>query len=224
MLSGCASLGGNTEQTPDQTHTTSAATSTAAATTSADTATTTAATTTAATSTPTTTATTTTTGGTTTTATEAWSEPTPPNTPLQNKMESEERDRIESVSFVDKTEASGGGYSDFDLRITADTQMENIDPADHGDVVGEPYFLVYIGGSLDNGSRFSYTNGTLGARSNVSQEKSGEYTIDVHPKAFEKANVEDGEVEIMVLLMDRDSDWDDIYAVRTVTVEYSSGS
>jgi hypothetical protein len=180
-------------------------------------------TTTAATSTSTTSATATTTGGTTTTATESWSEPTPPNTPLQNKMESEERDRIKSISFVDKTEASGGGYSDFDLQVTADTQMENVDPADHGDVVGEPYFLVYIDGSLDNGSRFSYTNGTLGERLNVSQKNNGEYTIDVHPKALEKANVEDGQVEIMVLLMDRDSDWDDIYAVKTVTIEYSSG-
>ncbi|WP_458207945.1 hypothetical protein [Haladaptatus sp. NG-SE-30] len=137
-------------------------------------------------------------------------------------MGSEDRDRIKSISVVNKSKASGGGYSDFDLQITADTQMENIDPSSHGTVVGEPYFLVYINGSLNNGSRFSYTNGTLGERLNVSQEKNGEYTINVHPEALEKADIEDGKVQIMVLLLDEDSDWDDIYAVKTVTIEYSS--
>ncbi|WP_458188151.1 hypothetical protein [Haladaptatus sp. NG-WS-4] len=221
VLSGCASLGGDTGNTSGKATTTTQTTVTTSAggTTTADT--TTADTTTA----DTTTADTTTTGTTTATTSteEAWSEPKSPNTPLQNKIESDDGRRIESVTVVDETEASDGGYSDFDLQVTADTQMENIDPADHGDVVGEPYFLVYVGGSLDNGSRFTDTNGTLIERSDyVTQKTNGEYTVTVHPDGLEKANVKDGEIELTVLLMDKDSDWDDIYAVKTITIEYSS--
>ncbi|WP_266079537.1 hypothetical protein [Haladaptatus caseinilyticus] len=162
---------------------------------------------------------------TSTTSSDSWSKPTPPNTPLQNKMADEDREqgRIKSVELVDKTEASSGGYSDFDLKINADTRMKNIDPSDHGSVRGEPYFLVYVDGSLDNGSRFTRTDGTLIERSQeVSQNENGEYTIDVRPGGLKKTETEDGEVTILILLMDEDKDWDDIYGVKKITVDYSA--
>ncbi|WP_433631934.1 hypothetical protein [Halomicrococcus sp. NG-SE-24] len=183
---------------------------------SGNTSTTAATTTTTQTTEPTTT--TTSTSTTSTSTTESWSKPAAPNKPLQNKMDEEDRDRMKSV----QTESRAGGG--FDLTVTADTRMEDVDPADHGTVVGEPYFLVYAGGSLDNKSRFSYVNGTLAERSSeVTQKENGEYTLEVDSEALEKANVEEGKVEVLVLLMDKDSDWDDIYGVRKVTVEYSSG-
>lgn len=133
-------------------------------------------------------------------------------------MDSEDRNRMKSVQT--ETRADGG----FDLTVTADTLMEDVDPADHGTVVGEPYFLVYVGASLDNKSRFSYVNGTLAERTReVTQEENGEYTLEVKSGALEEANVEEGKVQVLVLLMDKDSEWDDIYGVRKVTVEYSSG-
>ncbi|WP_435156045.1 DUF7537 family lipoprotein [Haladaptatus sp. DFWS20] len=160
---------------------------------------------------------------TTTASSGSWSKPTSPNTPLQNKMEEEDREqgRIKSVEFVDKTEASGGGYSDFNLQVTADTRMGNIDPADHGSVTGEPFFLVYVDGSLDNGSRFTRTDGTLIERKQVSQKENGEYTIEVRPDSLKQSETQDGEVTIMILLMDEDKDWDDIYGVKKVTIDYS---
>lgn len=155
---------------------------------------------------------------------ESWSEPTPPNTPLQNNMDEEDRDepRIQNVELVDTTEASSGGYSDFSLQINADTVMDDIDPAEHGTVQGEPYFLVYANGELSNESRFTRTDGTLIERTQqVSQDENGEYVIDVRPGGLEEAGA-DGEVTLLILLMDEDKDWDDIYGVSRITVEYSA--
>ncbi|KZN23090.1 hypothetical protein A4G99_16435 [Haladaptatus sp. R4] len=166
----------------------------------------------------------TTTQTTTTTKTESWDEPKQPNTPLQNKMDTEEdRHRIKSVTVTNEQKAGTGGYSDFDLKVTADTKMERIDPAEHGTVDGEPFFLVYADGSLDNGSKFTRTDGTLIERSDVSQDTNGEYTLSINPAALKQSGVEDGKVTFMILLMDRDTDWDDIYGVKFVTVDYSSG-
>lgn len=135
----------------------------------------------------------------------------------------DDRHRIKSVSIVNTQEVSTGDYSDFDLQVTADTKMERIDPAEHGTVDGEPFFLVYADGSLDNGSEFSRTDGTLIERSDVSQDTNGKYTLSIHPDALDEAGVKDGEITLMILLMDKDTDWDDIYGVKFVTVDYSSG-
>ncbi|WP_049969123.1 hypothetical protein [Haladaptatus cibarius] len=170
------------------------------------------------------TTTTTTTTMTTESDSESWSEPTSPNTPLQNNMDEEDRDepRIQNIELVDTTEASSGGYSNFNLQINADTVMDNIDPSEHGTVRGEPYFLVYADGSLTNESRFARTDGTLIERTQeVSQDENGEYVIDVRPGGLEEAGA-DGEVTLLILLMDEDKDWDDIYGVSKITVEYSA--
>ena len=174
--------------------------------------------------TPTTTIATTTKQTTTTSTTyESWDKPKQPNTPLQNKMNTEEnRQRIKSVTTINEEKAGDGGYSDFDLKVTADTQMERIDPAEHGTVDGEPFFLVYADGSLHNGSKFTRTEGSLIDRSDVSQDTNGEYTLSINPAALKQTGVEDGKVRFMILLMDKDTDWDDIYGVRFVTINYSS--
>ena len=231
-VAGCSSLTGSDDGTAsttssmeNPTETTTVATSTAATSTTEENADTTdsaeeTTTTSQTTSKATTTATTT---EATTTAESSWSEPQSPNTPLQNKMESEDGGNwIESVSVVN-TKSANGGYSNFDLKVKANTDMHRVDPAEHGTVNGEPFFLVYVDGSLDNGSRFTRTDGTLIERSDVSRDENGEFTIDIRPGGLEEAGAEDGEVKLMVLLMDKDKDWDDIYGVTWVTVDYSSG-
>lgn len=137
-------------------------------------------------------------------------------------MDENDGSRISNVEVIHKEEASDGGYSNFDVAFSANTSMKRVDPAEHGTVRGEPYFLVYANGDLDNGSRFTDTSGTLIERTPVvSQEKNGDFAIEIHPEALDKAGA-DGKVKLMILLMDRDSDWDDIYGVAWVTVDYSS--
>ncbi|MFH5797782.1 hypothetical protein [Haladaptatus sp. CMAA 1911] len=230
-VAGCSSLTGSDDGTTsttssmeNPTETTTVATSTAATSTTEENADTTDSaeetTTTSQTTSQTTTQSTT---EATTTAESSWSEPQSPNTPLQNKMESEDGGNwIESVSVVN-TKSANGGYSNFDLKVKANTDMHHVDPAEHGTVNGEPFFLVYVDGSLDNGSRFTRTDGTLIERSDVSRDENGEFTIDIRPGGLEEAGAEGGEVKLMVLLMDKDKDWDDIYGVTWVTVNYSSG-
>jgi hypothetical protein len=224
VVAGCSSLTGSDDGAASTTSTienpTASTTSTAAASTTEGNAETTDSAEETTTTSQSTTATTT---QATTTTESSWSEPQSPNTPLQNKMESEDGGNwIESVSVVN-TKSANGGYANFDLQVKANTDMHHVDPAEHGTVNGEPFFLVYVDGSLDNGSRFTRTDGTLIERSDVSRDENGEFTIDIRPGGLEEAGAEDGEVKLMVLLMDKDKDWDDIYGVATVTVNYSSG-
>ncbi|WP_408956948.1 hypothetical protein [Natrinema sp. 74] len=131
------------------------------------------------------------------TASESWSPPTEPNRPLENKRE----DRIESVQFVDKTpENSTDGYSNFNLEVVANTTMEDVDPASHGDVVGEPYFFVKI-----NEDKQKIVERTGEMR----MEDNGTFHIDVRPAGIEEFG--SGPLTVEVFLMDEDKDWDDIY-------------
>ena len=220
LLAGCAGFGSSGDTTTPGTtmESTTQTTATPTATTTA-TPTATTSTTTEQTTTTTTTATTTTTTAAPTT--EAWSEPQEPNKPLQDNRDDSDGSRIKSMTFVDKTEANGGGYSDFDIRLTANTTMESIDPKKHGDVVGEPYFLVYVNASFDSDDRFMYVEGDLIARDDVGQDERGEYTLEIDPRALEEMGVEKGEVEVTVMLMDQDKEWDDIYGIKQATIEYS---
>lgn len=203
LLAGCSGAG----PSGSQNETTGAETTTAVATTGA-TATTTADTTTGATETTTDTATT----------TETWTEPSVPNEPLQNKID-------ESGNRIDSIETGGDGFTEGTSTVTmtvlANTSMPSVDPAEHGTVRGEPYLLAYVNTSLTNGSRFSTVNGTLIQRSGqLHQEPDGEYTLTIHREALESADVDAGTVEVLVLLMDRDSQWDDVYGLERVSVEY----
>lgn len=151
---------------------------------------------------------------------ESWSEPQQPNRPLQDNRGEEQGDRIKSIEVT----GSGGGdqgSASFRLDVTANTSMPSVDPAEHGSVRGEPFFLVYLNASTENDSRFMYVEGDLVERSpELSHDSEGEYTLTVPQEAFEHYDAEPGEHELLVLLMDQDKDWDDIYGLQRVTVQY----
>lgn len=158
-----------------------------------------------ATATPTATPTSTPTPTPTATPYPEWSPPEPPNRPTENKIE---EGRISEVTFVNKEPtADGDGYTNFDLEVVADTRMENIDPPEHGDVEGEPYLLVEI-------------NGELFARTEILPMKADE-TVSVPIRKTGLDQFEPGELDITVRLVDRDSQYDDIYGVWNGTITYN---
>ena len=131
------------------------------------------------------------------TADAEWYPPEEPNRPLEDERE----DRIESVEFVDKEPAADGeGYSNFNLEVTANTSMERVDPPEHGDVVGEPYFFVKIN---EDEQKIVERTG------HVRMEENGTFHIDVRPAGIEEFG--EGPLTVEVFLMDEDKDWDDIY-------------
>ncbi|WP_136718405.1 hypothetical protein [Halorientalis salina] len=141
----------------------------------------------------------------TSTAYPAWSQPRPPNRHLENKIEP---GRVPDVQFVNtEPRRNGEGYANFDLQVTADTRMENVDPASHGDVEGEPYFIVYV-----NEQRFARMD-------NLQMRENGTFSIRMEKRGLEQ--FERGELDIKVRLFDEDSQWDDIYGVWTGTVKYN---
>lgn len=147
------------------------------------------------------------------TATSTWTEPQPPNTPEakydpENPMRDEEnRTRIYDVRFVNQEPSEeGDGYSAFDIQVDADTRMPDVDPAAHGDVEGEPYFLVYA-------------NDELIYRSGLVSHRNGTFVLEIHPGALDQ--FEEGELDLRVYLMDEDSTYDDEYGIWTGSIEYA---
>ena len=131
------------------------------------------------------------------TADAEWYPPEEPNRPLEDERE----DRIESVEFVDTEPAADGeGYSNFNLEVVANTSMERVDPPEHGDVVGEPYFFVKIN---EDEQKIVERTG------HVRMEENGTFHIDVRPAGIEEFG--EGPLTVEVFLMDEDKDWDDIY-------------
>ncbi|WP_323172038.1 hypothetical protein [Natrialba sp. PRR66] len=143
------------------------------------------------------------------TATEDWSAPQEPNRPLEDKSE----DRIESVEFVDTEPAADGeGYSNFNLEVVANTSMENVDPPEHGDVIGEPYFFVKINEGPGERKLIERTG-------QVQMEDNGTYHIDVRPAGIEE--FADRDLSLEVFLMDEDKDWDDIYDAVGTSIQFN---
>lgn len=139
---------------------------------------------------------------------EPWTEPEPPNRPVEDKTGAEPSRRITAVEVVDGVEAEdGAGYANFDLEVHANTSMPSVDPASHGTVEGEPYFLVYAEGELIERSK------------RVLPKADGTYTLEINPGGLDRVGT--GEVDLTVKLMDLDSEYDDVYGVRNVTVTYS---
>ena len=160
--------------------------------------------------------TTTTANETTTTTAEPWAAPPRPNTPFQNNLDEVAGNRIQSADIV-----AGNGSSQFTLEVAANTSMPSVDPAEHGSVRGEPFLLGYANATIENTSNGVKVNGTLIERSEIlAQEENGTFTITIREGGLEAADVEEGETKLLVLLMDRDKDWDDIYGIRRVTIEY----
>lgn len=209
LLAGCGGAGPNAgTDTTDATGAQTGAPTTG--TTAATTAGTTAATTTGGTSTATTTQATT---------VPSWSAPVPPNWPFQNHVESGE-DRITSVEVVEGSFADGSAT--VLLNVTANTSMPHVDPPEKGSVRGEPFFLAYVNSTTGNDTGFE---GMLIERTpQVLQQESGQYSIRIYREALEEAGVESGQVEITVLLMDEDSEYDDIYAIERITLEYEAAN
>lgn len=148
----------------------------------------------------------------------AWSQPTPPNYPLENKIEPE---RIPDVQTVNTESGSNDeGYVNFDLQVTADTRMENIDPPEHGTVAGEPYFIVYVSETRFTQINSSQMRETRFARmDNLPMRENGTFTITMKKRGLEE--FEGGQLNIKVRLFDEDSEWDDIYGEWTGTLEYN---
>ncbi|PCR92497.1 hypothetical protein [Natrinema ejinorense] len=141
------------------------------------------------------------------TADAEWSPPEEPNRPIEDERE----DRIESVEFVDKEPvASGDGYSNFNLEVVANTSMEDVDPPEHGDVEGEPYFFVKI--NEDEQKLLERTD-------EVRMEENGTFHIDVRPAGIEEFGA--GSLTVEVFLMDEDKDWDDIYDSVGRDIQYN---
>lgn len=157
------------------------------------------------TATPTTTATPTSTPTPTATPYPEWNSPQPPNRPTEDKIE---EGRISTVTFAnEESAADGDGYANFDLEVVADTRMENIDPPEHGDVEGEPYLLVEI-------------NGTLFARTEIlPMDANGTFPVQIRKRGLDQ--FEPGALEVTVRLVDRDSEYDDVYGVWTGTITYN---
>ncbi|WP_207592573.1 hypothetical protein [Halomontanus rarus] len=142
-----------------------------------------------------------------TTSEETWSPPQQPNRP----MEDEREDRIHNVTFVNKTPAnSTEGYANFDLEVVADTRMEEVDPPEHGDVEGEPYFFVKINEEEDK---------IVERTGEVRMEENGTFHIPVRPAGIEEYG--EGRLTVEVFLMDKDKDWDDIYASWGGTIHFN---
>ncbi|WP_089786434.1 hypothetical protein [Natronobacterium haloterrestre] len=145
-----------------------------------------------------------------TTADAEWTPPEEPNRPLEDKRE----DRIERVEFVDKEPAEDGeGYSNFNLEVVANTSMESVDPPEHGDVVGEPYFFVKIN---EDEQKIVERTG------HVSMAENGTYHIEVRPAGIEEFG--EGALTVEVFLMDEDKDWDDIYDAVGKDVQFNPGT
>lgn len=145
----------------------------------------------------------------TSTATATWSKPQPPNAP-ESKYDETDRIWMYDTRLVNRERsANGDGVTDFDIEVTANTTMSNVDPPEHGDVEGEPYFLAYA-------------NDRLIYRSEPVDYRNGTFTLDVHPGALEQ--FEEGTLRVTVFLMDRDSTYDDEYAYETARIRYAGES
>lgn len=140
---------------------------------------------------------------------ESWTHPELPNKPMEDKTNASSTPRISSVEVVNTVASeNGSGYSNFDLEVHANTSMSRVDPASHGTVDGEPYFLVYVNGQLLERSKYVVQdeNGTFG----ITMRKDG---------GFDRFDA--GELDLTVKLVDRDSKYDDVYGVWNGSVQYA---
>lgn len=139
------------------------------------------------------------------TPTAEWSSPTPPHRPTETA--DDQSNRIESVEFTNTVAAENGdGYKDFDLAVHANTTMKNVDP-EHGTVDGEPYFLVVIDGKIVERTKI------------VLQEDDRQFNITVRQAGL--ANFDPGKLSVKVLLMDEDTQHDDVFGAWSGEVEYN---
>lgn len=146
------------------------------------------------------------------TADAEWSPPEEPNRPLERKDDG--ADRIKDIEFVDTESASDReGYSNFNLEVVANTSMESVDPAEHGDVVGEPYFFVKINEGSDNQKIVERTG-------EIEMTENGTFHIPVRPDGLAEFG-EHEQLTVEVFLLDEDKDWDDVYDAGSETIHFN---
>ncbi|WP_123535461.1 hypothetical protein [Halosimplex salinum] len=140
---------------------------------------------------------------------ESWTHPELPNKPMEDKTNASSEPRISSVEVVNTVASeTGSGYSNFDLAVHANTSMPRVDPASHGTVDGEPYFLVYVNGQLLERSKY------------VVHDENGTFEITMRKDGgFDRFDA--GELDLTVKLVDRDSEYDDVYGVWNGSVQYA---
>ena len=142
------------------------------------------------------------------TPTQTYSAPRTPARPTE--AADEKGNRIIAAKFVNREKAnSGNGYSHFDIRMLANTTMENIDPPAHGDVEGEPYAIVLVNGKYVERTDF------------LEMKDRGRYTIDVRMAGLEKKGIKPGKLRVKVLLMDQDSASGDVFGTWSGTIRYA---
>jgi len=162
----------------------------------------------------------------TTETADQWELPEYPNGPLENKLVTGASNRIESVTAVDGSDSGDGADSGVTISVTANTSMPDIDPAEHGTVAGEPFFVVYVDSQLVNksrGPRFYEVDGPPLQRESVTFEANGTFELTVPQAALEARGSDPGEIELLVLLFDEDKAWDDIYGIGRVNATYAPG-
>lgn len=130
---------------------------------------------------------------------EEWTKPATPRDP-ENKLQ----DRIKNVKFINKKSASNGGYTDFDIEVRANTELEDVDPTP--DVDGEPYFVVEI-------------NDKIISREDAYMRKDDTFEVFVHPDALKQFDA--GTLSVRVTMYDEDHKHDDRYDEWTGTIEYA---
>ncbi len=127
-----------------------------------------------------------------------WTEPKPPKDP-----EDKRQDRISKVEFVNSEAAGDGAVSNFDLEVTADTMMKDVDPTP--DVDGEPYFTVVV-------------NGQLIDREEVNMREDGSFVLTIHSGALGQFDA--GTLDVRVTMYDVDHYHDDRYDVWEGSIDF----
>lgn len=110
---------------------------------------------------------------------------------------------IRSTSDTDRD----SGASAFEIVITANTTLKNADSG--SDDFGEPYFVIEVGGE------------TVLETDEVEKQSEGEFRYQLSEQQLRQ--FEDGELDVTVRLMDRDSLFDDEIGSWSGTVQYDAG-
>lgn len=120
---------------------------------------------------------------------EPWSPPAEPNRPLEKALNGSLGNRIAALEHVE--DGMGPATGDVTLAVRANSSMANVDPASMGTVRGEPFFLVYVNGSLHPGgewagSQFHNVEGTRAVKTDlVAHRDDGTFELTVPGGAFE---------------------------------------
>lgn len=105
--------------------------------------------------------------------------------------------------LINEVDRNGNGYvSAFDIKVNADTRLKGTDITGNG----EPYFIVKIHGDV------------IGKTDTVKRTANGSFTIDLSKSMLKK--YDRGQLQVTVVLADKDPGADDTIDSWTQTVNY----